>query len=506
MKKIFILYIALITISSAMAQNIRKEMRGAWIATVKNIDWPQSRTQPADQQKEDLIKIINEYHENGINAVFMQIRSASDAYYQSDLEPWSEWITGKQGQKPSPYYDPMQTAIEQCHKNGMEFHAWFNPYRAVSNVNTSNIANNHVSKMHPEWCVRYGDDLWLDPGIPEVRNFIVQIVMDVVRRYDINGVHFDDYFYPYPIAGKDFPDSATYAKYNDPVRPLSRNDWRRKNVDLVIEQLHDSIKSVKPYVKFGIAPFGIWRNKTSDPRGSESRGLENYDALYADVLLWLQKGWIDYVAPQLYWYIGYQHANFEVLIQWWKQNLYGKHLYIGHALYMSTPENQNEEWRKPTQIPSQLRLVRKFAADGSILYNTTSFRKNVNGVRDSLKNDFYKQFAFPPAMTWIDNTPPNRLNRVDLLKYGKEYFLIWQQNTPGGAIDTASYYLIFKTKGVAESIEPTYENFVAMVREPMFVVNRRRFAFFRKKVSYSIVAMDRMYNMSKPSDPILLKL
>ncbi len=506
MNKNCLLIIMLLISGSINAQPIQREMRGAWIATVKNIDWPQSRTQPADKQKEDLINIINEYHQNGLNAVFMQIRAASDAYYNSPIEPWSEWMTGKQGQRPSPYYDPLQTAIDECHKNAMEFHAWFNPYRAVSNVNTSSIADNHVSKVHPEWCLRYGDDLWLDPGLPEVRNYIVKIVMDVVRRYDINGVHFDDYFYPYPIAGKDFPDSASYARYNDPLRPLNRADWRRKNVDLVIEQLHDSIKAVKPYIKFGIAPFGIWRNKTSDPRGSESRGLENYDALYADVLLWLEKGWIDYAAPQLYWYIGYQHANFEVLIQWWKKNLYGKQLYIGHAVYMSTTDNTNEEWRKPTQIPSQLRLVRKFAADGSILYNTTSFRKNANGVRDSIKSDFYAKLAFPPAMNWIDNKAPNRLNRIDVLKYRKEYFMLWQQNTPGGAMDTASYYLIFSVKGAVDKIEPNLENLVTITKEPLFAVNRRRFALFRKKVSYSIVAMDRMYNMSLPSDPVLLKL
>jgi uncharacterized lipoprotein YddW (UPF0748 family) len=339
---------------------------------------------------------------NVMNAIIVQVRSAADALYPSQYEPWSEFLMGKQGLPPTPYYDPLEFMISETHKRGMEFHAWLNPYRAVFNMLHSSISPSHVTRIHPEWFLVYGDKKYFNPGLPEVRRHTVRVVKDLITRYDLDGIHMDDYFYPYRIAGKEFPDQRTYEQYG---RGMNKDNWRRSNCDSIICQLFNVIRSTRPHMRFGISPFGIWRNKSQDPMGSDTKGGQtNYDDLYADILLWLQKGWIDYVAPQLYWERGHKLADYDILLQWWNEHAYGKQVYIGHGIYRA---GSNAAWRNPNEIPQQIRELRTYnTTQGSIYFNSKVFEKNPNGWNDSLRNNYYRYPALVPPMSWIDHSVP----------------------------------------------------------------------------------------------------
>jgi uncharacterized lipoprotein YddW (UPF0748 family) len=388
MKRFLLFFCSILCFAAAkqvMAQSPKFEFRAAWIATVDNIDWPSKEARSSVWlQKKEFIDLLDMHARNGLNAVIVQVRPAADAFY------------------PSSYYDPLEFMITETHKRGMEFHAWFNPYRAVFKMGVSTIAPSHVTRLHPNWFLTYGDKRYFDPSKPEVRQYVTNIVEDVVKRYDIDAIHFDDYFYPYRIAGKEFPDQAMYLKYG---RGMEKEAWRRSNVDTIIRMLSEVIKKHKPHVQFGISPFGVWRNKDKDPEGSETKaGQTNYDDLYADILLWLKKGWIDYVAPQLYWEIGHKLADYETLLQWWAMHSYGRHLYIGHGIYRA---GTNAAWRNPNEIPEQILMLRDFPdVQGSIYFSSKSFKNNPNGWNDSLRNTYYKYPALIPPMKWIDSIPP----------------------------------------------------------------------------------------------------
>ncbi len=373
------------------------EFRGVWIATVDNIDWPSRKGMPVDSQKAEFIRILDMHQRNGMNAVVMQIRPATDAFYPSPYEPWSEWLTGKQGRPPMPYYDPLEFMISECHKRGMEFHAWCNPYRADFKIGSASIGPAHITRLHPEWFVTYGDKKYFDPGNKEAQDFVVEVIRDVVSRYKVDAIHFDDYFYPYRVPGKDFPDSSSFLKYGNNMK---RDDWRRSNVDSIIYKLYQTIRKTKPGVQFGISPFGVWRNASADPRGSETKaGQTNYDDLYADILLWLQQGWIDYVAPQLYWEFGHSAAAYETLIDWWSKNTYGKHCYIGLGIYRG---GSNEAWKDSTQLPRQIELLRKTPnMQGMIFFSSKSFNRNPNGWCDLLRLHYFRTPAMIPKMEWL---------------------------------------------------------------------------------------------------------
>ncbi|BDQ12974.1 hypothetical protein TEGAF0_21910 [Sediminibacterium sp. TEGAF015] len=400
-----LLFILSITSQIGFAQSSPNyEFRGVWIATVENIDWPSKRNLSVAEQKASFIRLLNLHQSNGMNAIVMQIRPAGDAFYPSQYEPWSEYLTGKQGLPPNPYYDPLEFMITETHKRGMEFHAWLNPYRAVFNVFKSSVAPSHITKIHPDWFVVYGDKKYFNPGLPEVRQHTVRIVNDLLKRYDLDAIHMDDYFYPYRISGKEFPDQKTFEKYGN---GLSKDSWRRSNCDSIIVDIHRTIRSTNPRVKFGISPFGVWRNKSQDPMGSDTKaGQTNYDDLYADILLWLSKGWIDYVTPQLYWERGHNLADYDVLLKWWNENGYGKHIYIGHGIYRG---GSNEAWKDKNQIPDQIKELRKYpTTQGSVYFSSKTFEKNLNGWNDSLKNNYYHHPALVPPMTWLNNDAPDQ--------------------------------------------------------------------------------------------------
>lgn len=378
------------------------EFRAAWVATVDNIDWPSRGNYAPARQKQEFIDLLDMHKRNGMNAVIVQVRPATDAFYPSQYEPWSQWLTGKQGRPPSPYYDPLQFMIEETHKRGMEFHAWCNPYRAEFNIGSSSISATHVTKTHPEWFVKYGDKRYFDPGNKEGQEFVVKVIRDIVKRYDIDAMHFDDYFYPYRIAGKEFPDFNSFKKYGN---GLSRADWRRSNTDSIIVKLSRAIKEEKGQCRFGISPFGVWRNQDKDSLGSATTaGVTNYDDLYADIVLWLKSGWIDYVAPQLYWEFGHKAAPYEVLLDWWSKNTYGKHCYIGLGIYRA---GSSAAWKDSTLIPRQLTALRNTPnIHGAIYFSSKTFVRNPNGWSDSLQNNYYKFPALIPPMEWINNPAP----------------------------------------------------------------------------------------------------
>lgn len=371
------------------------EFRGVWVATVDNIDWPSAGNFNSDSQKVEFLKLLDMHQRNGFNALIVQVRPAADAFYPSQFEPWSEWLTGKQGQPPYPYYDPLEFMITETHKRGMAFHAWMNPYRAEFNIGVSSISPTHITKLHPEWFLNYGDKKYFDPGNKAVQQYVANVVKDVVSRYPVDAIHFDDYFYPYRIAGKEFPDNITYEQFGN---GLKKDNWRRSNTDSIIALLSRVIKAANKTCQFGISPFGIWRSKERDPiNGSNTNGgASDYDDLYADILLWLKNGWIDYVAPQLYWEFSHRTAPYNVLLDWWNNHTFGRQCYIGLGIYKA---NTNKAWRDPTQLTRQIDALRsKPNIQGMIFFSSKSFENNPNGWSDSLRLHYFKDPATLPAM------------------------------------------------------------------------------------------------------------
>ena len=462
------LYLSLLlffNLNPAQAQSAtavpKREFRAAWVATVGNIDWPSRAGLTADQQRAEFVSILNQHQQAGLNAVVVQVRSVCDALYPSTFEPWAAVLTGQQGQ--SPGYDPLAFMLAECRKRGMEFHAWFNPYRAVSNAQTAQLDPNHVVLKHPEWMLAQGTLRVLDPGLPAVRNYVTSIIMDVVRRYDIDGVHFDDYFYPdAPRAGSGtFPysDDLTYAAHRRGI--ANRGDWRRDNVNLLVKQVSDSIRAVKPWVKFGISPSGIWQNRTTaQPLGSATNGGESYFGIYADSRLWVQSGWLDYVAPQLYWNIGYTIADYSILVPWWQAVVQNspdrRHLYIGQAAYRVGIATENATWNMPGHMPAQLRLNRAAGIPGSIFYNTTTFNRNPLGMRDSLRTRaFYARPALLPTMSWKGIAPPPAPTQLTAQRTGNTVLLRWQKPTTGPAeLDRIRQFVVYRfTEGQTVSTD-----------------------------------------------------
>ncbi|MBP6025657.1 glycoside hydrolase family 10 protein [Ferruginibacter sp.] len=390
-----LLLIAYCMLPIAAAGQTKPEFRGVWVATVEHIDWPSRGNYNSDSQKVEFIRLLDMHQRNGMNAMIVQIRPVTDAFYPSQYEPWSEYLTGRQGQPPLPYYDPLEFMIAETHKRGMEFHAWMNPYRAVFNINRSSVAATHITKIHPEWFLTYGDKKYFDPGIKEAQQYVANVVQDVVSRYAVDAIHFDDYFYPYKIAGKEFPDYASYNKYGN---GMSKDNWRRSNTDSIISMLSAVIKKENPKCQFGISPFGVWRNIDKDSvNGSRTNGAQtNYDDLYADILLWLKKGWIDYVAPQLYWEFGHKVAPYEILLDWWSKHTYGKNCYIGLGIYRA---GSNAAWKDLTQLPRMINALRTTPnIQGMIFFSSKTFDKNPNGWSDTLRLNYFKDPAATPVI------------------------------------------------------------------------------------------------------------
>lgn len=476
------------------AENPKREFRGAWLHVIGQSQYQNLQQRSSQAVKDYIVDQLDRLRNAGCNAVIFQVRPTADAVYISDLEPWSSWLTGKRGKAPNPVWDPMEFTLNEAHKRGMEFHAWLNPYRVTSNAKEV-LPADHVSNREPHRFVRYNGQILFDPAYKENRQAICDVVADIVERYDVDAIHIDDYFYPYPANGTKFNgDAASYAKFGN---DMNRDDWRRHNVDMLIEQLNSTIKSRKPWVRFGVSPFGIWRNKTSDPRGSNSSGLQNYDDLYADVLLWAKNGWIDYMAPQLYWTLDMKAAPSRHLAQWWNDNANGVDIYIGQDIQrtMNTADPGNNS---PNELATKMRLSRMLPnVKGNVWWHGYWLTGNYKGVADLLTNDYQSTLAIPPAY----GDPGLHPQRVGKLKKSHErdgLFLSWEAPGRGDVeaeTDAVRYAVYQFLPGESDDIN----NSSALVAvTPLTRIFLTDDPDELKGCRYVVTALDRMNRESQP--------
>ena len=408
----------LLFVVATVCANTVREFRGAWIQCVNGQFMGMST---ADMQK-TLTYQLDELQKDGANAIIFQVRPECDALYNSSIEPWSRFLTGEQGKAPSPYWDPLQWMIEQCHKRGMELHAWINPYRAKTKT-THVLSPKHIAHKRRDLVFEYDGQYILNPAYDENRQYICHVVGDILRRYDVDRLHIDDYFYPYPAAGCTIPDEQLYRR--NPGGHSNIGDWRRYNVNLFMKEMHDTIRAVKPWVKFGVSPFGIYRNKKSDPNGSDTRGLQNYDDLYADVLLWINNGWVDYCVPQIYWQIGHPTADYKTLIQWWDRNASARPLYIGEDVER-TVKYKDDDNPNQHQMPAKYKL-HDFAnnVQGTVLWYAKAAVDNIGNYGMMLRNVYWRNPALQPLMPFISKKQPGKPRKVKMVWTSDGPMLFW---------------------------------------------------------------------------------
>ena len=465
----------------------KREFRAAWIQSVNG----QFRGMPTEKLKQNLIGQLNSLQKAGINAIIFQVRPEADALYASRLEPWSRFLTGVQGKEPEPYWEPMQFMIDECHKRGMEFHAWINPYRTKTTLK-SELAPNHVYNIHPEWFVTYGDQLYFDPALPESRRHICMVVSDIVSRYDVDAIHMDDYFYPYPIKGKDFPDDASFARFGGGFS--NKGDWRRSNVNVLIKKLHETIREIKPWVKFGVSPFGIYRNESSDPLGSKTKGLQNYDDLYADVLLWAREGWIDYNIPQIYWHIGHPVADYETLVKWWARNTENRPLFIGQSV-MNTVQNADPKNPSINQLPRKMALQRAYQTiGGSCQWPASAVVENAGKYRDALIAEYHKYPALPPVFDFMDNEAPAKVRKMKPVWTEDGYILFWTAPKYKEEMNRAVQYVVYRFNDKEKVNIDDPSHIVAITRDNFY---KLPYEDGKTKYRYVVTALDRLHNESK---------
>lgn len=496
-RKVLFLLAFLFVFLVSTAENPKREFRGAWLHVIGQGQW---KSKTVDQQKKYIIDQFEKLQQAGCNAIIFQVRPTADALYISELEPWSYWLTGKRGQAPSPLWDPMEFAIEEAHKRGMEFHAWLNPYRVTSGENDV-LPSNHMANKEPHRFVKFGGKIFFDPAYQENRDFICEVVKDIVKRYDVDAIHIDDYFYPYPSNGKRFDkDDASYAKFG---KGMERNAWRRKNVDLLIEQLNGTIKGEKEWVRFGVSPFGIWRNKKNDPRGSDTNGLQNYDDLYADVLLWAKNGWIDYLAPQLYWNLDLKVAPSRHLAQWWNDNANGVDIYIGQDVQktMSTADPGNND---TNELDTKVKLSRRLPnVKGNIWWHGYWVTDNFKGVADLLKNKHQSTIALPPAYG-NPNQRPEKVKNLRLTKNKGQVYLTWDKKEAvgkGKSTDPVKYIVYQYFPDEAVDINDS-EAIIAMTPYNAVLVEDISEGPSGEGSTFVVTALDRM---NRESEPVTVK-
>ena len=411
----------------------KREFRGVWMHTIYNNVYPKLTS---DEWKEYIRKQLDEYKELGINVVLFQVRPEADAFYESEYEPWSRFLTGEQGKSPDPFFDPLHFMTEECHKRCMELHAWVNPYRANANKTKNRLVWHHIYYEKRYMFFSYGNQLMFNPGVPESREHIVKVISDIVKRYDIDGIHMDDYFYPYPIQGLKLPDNETFKRYglNKGYELGEIDRWRRDNVNKLVSELSTTIKSIKPYVKFGISPFGIYRNKKQDASGSETNGLSNYDNLYADTQLWVNSGWLDYIIPQLYWEIGHPAADYTTLFNWWKDaKVEYVHTFIGQDVGRSL--NQISKKLNPTRVAENI--------GGNCFWSGDMLLSGKNGYKDSLKTEYFKHHAIAPNYPKLSHKAPKQPNNLRLEMMGAEPKLYWDAEDSGNDMEKPWYYIVY---------------------------------------------------------------
>ena len=465
----------------------KREMRGAWIQCVNG----QFQGLGKEKMQQTLTYQLDELQKDGVNTIIFQVRPECDALYESKLEPWSRFLTGKQGQAPSPYWDPLQWMIEQCHKRGMELHAWINPYRAKTKT-TKQLASNHIAVRKPMNCFSYDDLFILNPGIAENRDFICEVAKDIVSRYDVDGIHMDDYFYPYPVKGETIPDEEQFRLFNNGIKDI--NDWRRYNVNLFIEQFYKTVHETKPWVKVGISPFGIYRNKKSSPIGSETNGTQNYDDLYADILLWVNNGWLDYNVPQIYWEIGNKAADYETLIKWWSQHASGRPLIIGEDVERTVkyPDLQNQNSH---QLPAKMRLHHQLpAVKGTVLWYAKAAVDNVGNYGTALRNNYWRYPALLPSMPFISDKAPRKVSKVKPVWTSGDYVLFWTAPKWKDWQDEAVKYVVYRF-APGEKVDINDPSKIVAITTSTYY--KLPYADGKRKFTYVVSALNRLQNESK---------
>ncbi len=489
MKKFYTILMALMFMGAinVFGQH-KREFRGAWIQAVN----AQFQGMSRETMQSTLTYQLNELQKDGVNAIIFQVRPECDALYVSQLEPWSRFLTGVQGRNPG--WDPLAWMVQECHKRGMEIHAWINPYRAKT-AGTKALANSHVCVERPGCYFEYNGQYILNPGLPENRDYICQVAKDIITRYDVDGFHIDDYFYPYPAAGISIPDEAQFAKYNLGGFKDIR-DWRRDNVNQFIKQLGETIRQTKPWVKFGVSPFGIYRNKKNDPQnGSETGGLQNYDDLYADVLLWVNNGWVDYCVPQIYWQIGHKTADYDTLIHWWNKYCGNRHLYIGEDIERTVkfpdPANPNVH-----QMGAKFRLHEKMQnVNGTVLWYAKAAVDNTGNYGTMLRQKYWRYPALHPVMDYIDGKAPNKVRKLKDIWTADGLILFWLPPKGEGWQDEAVKYVVYRfEKG--EKVDISNPAKIVAITSNTF--HKLPYDFGKKKYTYVVTALDRMQNESKP--------
>lgn len=464
----------------------KREFRGAWIQAV-NGQW---QGLGRDAMQAELTRELNALQADGINAILFQVRVEGDAFYASNIEPWSRYLTGQQGLPPQPYWDPLEWMVAQCHARGMELHAWINPYRAKTK-GTQALATNHYAVLHPERCFSYDGLMLFDPGLPENCDYICSVAADIVSRYDVDGFHIDDYFYPYPVAGLAIPDAASYNRYGG---GMALADWRRQNVNNFIRRLSETIHSVKPWVKFGVSPFGIYRNQRSWAGGSKTNGTQNYDDLYADVLLWVQQGWVDYNIPQIYWEIGHKAADYEELVRWWSANCHERPLYIGQdverTISKTDPANPNQN-----QMARKMALQRGLPGIyGSCQWYARAVVDDAGSYGTYLRNYYHRTPALQPVMPWLDSKAPRKPRSVKPVWTEDGYILFWRAPRGKKEMDVARQYVVYRfAKGERVNLDDV-SHMIAITPNTFL---KLPYEDGSQKWTYVVTALDRLQNESK---------
>lgn len=473
--------------SSSNYKTQKREFRGAWMPTIYRNEYAELSRREARDLLASRIAIL---HRTGCNALIFQVRAESDAWYRSSYEPWSKYLSGKQGEAPEGSWDPLAFVLEEAHKYGMEVHAWINPYRGASDA-TQPLDVKHPAHRYPSWFVRYGNQIILDPGLPEGRAYICNIIKDIVLRYDVDAIHLDDYFYPYPVAGQEFPDEESFGKYGLSVgyRPENKDSWRRNNVNLLIHDISCTLRQTKPWVRLGVSPFGIYRNKQTHFIGSQTAGLQAYDDLYADVLHWANEGWIDYVVPQIYWNIGTKVADYRVLVHWWRQHLKNKHvhLYIGQDIKRTMDVDQLEEKLLLSQTNSE----------GNVLWPADELFRNYQGISEKLRQRYmYTKALLPEYRGALGKTKaPQPLSMLweDFNEDG--HMIVWEDLHRPSDPETPFFYVVYTfPKGEKVSVN-NHKSIVSISTTPQY-----KLPSLDGQTQYTILvtAVNRFWQESKP--------
>ncbi len=482
---LLLMLLCAVTAYSKNNQSLKREFRGAWIQAVNG----QFLNMQPDEMRAYLTDMLDNLQLANVNAIIFQVRVEGDALYDSQYEPWSRYLTGVQGVPPG--WDPLEFMVEEAHKRNMELHAWINPYRARTK-GTQKVAPEHQSRLHPERFIAYEGQLYFNPALKENRDHICKVVKDIVSNYDVDGLHIDDYFYPYPAKGKEFDDEEFFKR----SKAADKGDWRRENVNRLILQLHQTVREAKPWLKFGVSPFGIYRNASeSVPHGSNTKGLQSYDELYADVLHWINEGWVDYCIPQVYWEIGHKAADYETLVHWWAANASNRPLYIGQDVNRTVrAADVNNPSRH--QLPAKMEIQRsEKAVMGSCLWDAASAAKNVGSYRDVLQHQYHRYPALMPEMPFIDKKAPKKLKGVRVIDTEDGKVLLWQGREKDGQdpMNAPWRYVVYCfAKGEKVNLNKT-QNIVAITSSIYYKIPESE----KGKRTYVVTVLDRMQNESK---------